>query len=66
MFNSLADLVLWSNIIGFSVSFILNILYNLIQKKNSREMISFGTVMGWGIFLSLILFIFFVMKDLNL
>lgn len=65
MFHSLSEMFLFANIIGFGVSFLFNILYNLIQKKDSRHKISFGTVMGWGVFISFILLVFFVLQDLG-
>ena len=46
-----------SCLIGYGISFVCNILFNLIQRKDSREMISFGSVMGWGTFITLLAFI---------
>lgn len=65
MVDSFADLVLWSNVIGFGLSFAFNILYNLIQKKENRHRISFGSVMFMGIVLSIIAAIYFFLDGLG-
>ena len=53
----LAWIFIVSNVAGFLISFIFNLIYNRIQKKESRHKITFGTVMGWGVFLSIIIMI---------
>lgn len=59
----MAEYFLLSFGIGFGISFGgFNILYNLIQKKDSRKKIEFGTVMGWGVFISLVFLMFFLLK----
>ena len=58
----MAEYLLLSLGIGFGISFGCNILYNLIQKKDSRKEIDFGSVMGWGVFISLVFLMSFLLK----
>ena len=48
--------------LGIGLSFLFNVLYNAIQKKDERKKIDFGSVMGWGVFLGFIFLIFFILK----
>ena len=59
---SMSEAFLLANGLGFGISFVFNIIYNAIQKKDSREKIDFGSVMGWGLFLSIVFLIFFFLR----
>lgn len=66
MVDSFSSMLLWSNVIGFGLSILLNIVYNLIQKKEARHKISFGTIILTGIFFSIVAGAYFILQGLNL
>jgi hypothetical protein len=63
---NLSDTLIMAAIYGFAASLLLNMLFNLIQRilgGNTISFVDFGTVMRWGIILSIIIFVFILLKS---
>lgn len=61
-FNELSTAILFANLIGFPISFLMALIHNLMQNKKDREW-HLGSILGWGVFFSFIAFLVLGLKS---